>query len=378
MTCHDARELFSALVDEALSARERGDLDAHLGGCAECRRELERFQSTVALLHRVEPARAPAGFVDRVLAAARPAPWYRRLLRAVFLPWPVKLPLEAAALVLVGVTVALLFRGTPELQQAARLETRPPAVSEAPHPVSEPKAAAPEPRPAVPAPQPAAPRFAAPAPSDAPAPAREKRAVPAEPEVASRLLAKPEPVPPVADKRDAKESRDALGKREERANFRDEADAMRRQDAAKAAPAPAAPAPAAPGEKPGEKKDAEAPGGIVAGRARPSVKESAGADVAAQRLSAARVAPATLDITGRLSVADRDAALRALADLVAKAGGREVARHALPDGLAIELAIPRAAWPEFSRELARLGRYTPESQAAELPDDVRVSLRLTD
>ncbi len=363
MTCHDARELFSALVDEALSARERGDLDAHLAGCAECRRELERFQSTVSLLHRVEPARAPAGFVDRVLAAARPAPWYRRLLRAVFLPWPVKLPLEAAALVLVGVTVALLYRGTPELQQAARLETRPPAVSEAPpHPASAPKAAAPEP--VVPAPQPAAPRFAAPTPSDVPAPVREKRAAPA--------------VPPVADKRDAKESRDALGKREERANFRDEADATRRQDAAKAAPAPAAPAPAAPGEKPGEKKAAEAPGGAVVGRSRPSVKESAGADVAAQRLSAARVAPATLDITGRLSVADRDAALRALADLVAKAGGREVARRAVDDGLAIELAIPRAAWPEFSRGLARLGRFTPESQAAELPDDVRVSLRLTD
>jgi hypothetical protein len=392
MTCHDARELFSALVDEALSARERGDLDAHLAGCAECRRELERFQSTVSLLHRVEPARAPAGFVDRVLAGARPAPWYRRLLRAVFLPWPVKLPLEAAALVLVGVTVALLFRGTPELQQAARVETRPPAVGEAPPlPASESKGAAPEPKPAVPAPQPAAPRFAAPAPSDAPARLVEKKTAPAEPEIASRLKAKSEPVPPVADKRDARESRDALGKGEERGTtFRDEADAMRRQDAAKAAPAPpaatppaaapprilvpAAPAPAAPGEK----KDAEAPGGIVAGRARPSVKESAGADVAAQRLSAARVAPAALDITGRLSVADRDAALRALADLVAKAGGREVARRAVDDGLAIELAIPRAAWPEFSRGLARLGRFTPESQAAELPDDVRVSLRLTD
>lgn len=378
MTCHDARELFSALVDEALSARERGDLDAHLAGCAECRRELERFQSTVSLLHRVEPARAPAGFVDRVVAAARPAPWYRRLLRAVFLPWPVKLPLEAAALVLVGVTVALLYRGTPELEQAARLETRPPAVSEAPpHPASAPKAAAPEP--VVPALQPAAPRFAAPAPSDVPAPMAEKKTAAAESEVASRLKAKSEPVPRVADKRDAQESRDTLGKREERGNFRDEADATRRQDAAKAAPPPAAPAPAAPTPAaPGEKKAAEAPGGIVVGRARPSVKESAGTDVAAQRLSAARVAPAALDVTGRLSVADRDAALRALDDLVAKAGGREVARRALPDGLAIELAIPRAAWPEFARGLARLGRFTPEREAAELPDDVRVSLRLTD
>jgi hypothetical protein len=318
MTCHDARELFSALVDDALSAAERVDVDAHLGGCAECRRELERFQGAVSLLHRVEPARAPAGFVDRVLIAARPAPWYRRLGRVVFLPWPVKLPLEAAALVLVGGTVALLFRATPELQQAVRLETRPPAVSEAPpHPL-------PEPKPAAPAPLP------------------EKKIV--------------------ADKR------------EERSTFRGETDTARRQDTAKAAPAPAAPGPTAPGEK----TAAEAPGGIVAGRARPSVKEGAGSDVTAQRLSAARVAPAAADIAGRLAVADREAALRALADLVAKAGGRELARRAEPDGLVIELAVPRASWAEFARELGRLGHFTPEDQPSELPADVRLVLRITD
>ena len=74
MTCHDVRELFSALIDDALDAGERGALETHLATCAECRRELQRFRSTVALLHAVEPARAPVGFVDRVLAAARPTP----------------------------------------------------------------------------------------------------------------------------------------------------------------------------------------------------------------------------------------------------------------------------------------------------------------
>ena len=82
MTCHDARDLFSALVDETLGADERGAFDAHLATCADCRRELQRFKDTVALLRAVEPARAPAGFVDRVLAAARPVPWPRRLLRS--------------------------------------------------------------------------------------------------------------------------------------------------------------------------------------------------------------------------------------------------------------------------------------------------------
>ena len=121
MTCHEARERFSALLDDALAGGERAALDAHLAGCAECRRELERFRATVTLLHRIEPARAPAGFVDRVLDAARPAPWYRRLARAVLFPLPVKLPLEAAAVVLVGVIVTLLYRQTPELQRAFRV-----------------------------------------------------------------------------------------------------------------------------------------------------------------------------------------------------------------------------------------------------------------
>jgi hypothetical protein len=332
MTCHDARELFSALADEALGAAERADLEAHLAGCAECRRELASFRSTVVLLHRVAPERAPAGFVDRVLAAARPAPWYRRLARTLFLPWPVKLPLEAAAIVLVGVIVTLVYRQTPELHQAARLESEPPAVSEAPP--------QPAPRPAAPAPRPAAPQFAAPGPSVAPAPPPERKAASAEAE--SRLAAKPEGTPPAADERDTP------GKREERANVRDEAEAARRQDAAKAAPAPRA---------------ATAPAVLAP---------------AAPRREKATGAPAALDVTGRWSVADRDAASGALGDLLARAGGREVARRATPDGLVIELAIPRAGWADFARELARLGRFTPEFQAAELPDQVRVSLRITD
>src|SRR5439155_22565576 len=126
MTCHDARDLFSALVDETLGADERGAFDAHLATCADCRRELQRFKDTVALLRAVEPARAPAGFVDRVLAAARPVPWPRRLLRWLFLPWPLKLPIQAAAVVLVAASVVYVFRASPQLQQAPRQQLSPP------------------------------------------------------------------------------------------------------------------------------------------------------------------------------------------------------------------------------------------------------------
>ena len=75
MICHDAREQFSALVDDVLSRRRaRRPLDAHLSSCADCRRELQRFRDhrrAAGARPRARPC-APAGFVDRVLDAARP------------------------------------------------------------------------------------------------------------------------------------------------------------------------------------------------------------------------------------------------------------------------------------------------------------------
>src|SRR5262249_43321059 len=86
------------------------------------------FEHTVALLRGIEPAHAPAGFVDRVVAA-RPRPWYARLARGVFVPWPVKLPLEAAAIVLVAGLAIMVFQRSPGLQYASHVNDAPGAVA---------------------------------------------------------------------------------------------------------------------------------------------------------------------------------------------------------------------------------------------------------
>ena len=113
------------------------------------------------MIHCVAGGRAPLGFVDRVLEAARPLPWHRRLGRRLFQPLRVKLPLEAAAVMLVALGAVYVFQNTPELQQAARQE---PPVS-APVPVSPPATPAPPAVPAVtgtPAPLPSAPAGSSP------------------------------------------------------------------------------------------------------------------------------------------------------------------------------------------------------------------------
>lgn len=132
MTCHEARELYSALLDEELDPVERAGVESHVAGCPECARELDRFRRTVSLIRAAEPVRAPVGFVDRVLAAAQPVPWYRRLAHRLFWPLRVKLPIEAAAALLVAGAAVYVFQHTPELQQAARQETPAPAPSPAP------------------------------------------------------------------------------------------------------------------------------------------------------------------------------------------------------------------------------------------------------
>ena len=228
MTCDEARERLSALLDEALSPVERDALDAHVATCVDCRRELGLLRNTVALLRAVDPARAPAGFVDRVRAAAPRAPWYRRVQRALFVPWPVKLPLEAAAIVLVGVIVVSLFKTTPELEQAARVETPSPAVTEAPRRPDE---------------------------LDAP-PRREVEPTPA-------------PAAP------------AQGEERAASLTHDATDAARRRDLAKAAPSPA---PAAPAEPKAERQVS------TAQPARDAAKK--GADEAVSRLPARPATPA--------------------------------------------------------------------------------------
>jgi anti-sigma factor RsiW len=337
MTCDEIRESLSAYLDEALAPEERARVDAHLGTCAECRQELAGLRGTVALLQRVQPARAPVGFADRVVAAARPRPWYRRALDALFLPLPMKLPLEVTAAVMVGLLAVYLFERTPELRQAARQEALRP---EAPAPA----AAPPRPagrlvdqtaRPAVPAPAPA------PAPTTAP----------------------------------------SVGERARRDVAQDV-----RPPTGVASPPPAASAPAAPVPAPEAKSEAArggAPAGAVGAaseaesRPRPLERsaESARAAPSSPGLMAKRAIPSA-DVVARVAVKDRDAAERELAALIARVGGSVVQRRGEEGATVVEALIPQPRYAEFSESLARLGSWQIETERPDLPAQVRVILRL--
>ncbi len=82
-------------------------------------------------------------------------------------------------------------------------------------------------------------------------------------------------------------------------------------------------------------------------------------------------------MSGRLAVSDRELALRGIGELVERLGAVEHRRFDVSDGQMVELTVPREAYAEFVRELARLGRWQPSAEPAALPAQIRVFLRIT-
>ena len=332
MTCQEIRELFSARVDDALSSEERATLDAHLATCAECAREWDRFAHTVGLLRAVAPARAPVGFVDRVVAA-RPQPWHRRLARRVFLPWPVKLPLEAAAVVMVAGLAVLVFQRSPELQQAAR---------------------GPEPTVAVPAP-PAATKL-----TDPSAPA-----TPSEPVTTSAPPSVPAPPERTLERGRSDETK-GYAARQAPVEVRKEAAAPARDAAAESRAKSDAPPPPVGSLRQNAEQDA-------GGRAAPR----AAAPAPAKPREVQPLAADRSDALARLAVTDRESAERAVRDLVARAGGQIVTRAQESEATVFTLIVPGERWDELQRELRGLGPlYLLDASRDAAAGALRITLRL--
>jgi putative zinc finger protein len=374
MTCHEAREQFTALVDDALRGDERATLDAHLAECAECRSELASFQRAVGLVRAIEPARAPARFVDRVVAAARPIPWPARLARRVFTPSR-RLPLQAAAIVIVAGLAVLIYRGSVEQQKTA---TPPSAVQPAP-PVAAPPAvttrpgSAPTPPVTTPPAVPPTPAEKAAAPPGA-APARPSVATPAP------RTAPPGSSPPAktddANKRAQLDDK-AQERKEVEARSKDKSEGERLMAKSRRDAAPA-PAPSTADEKLGAERQRESDSGAAS---REAVGQAA--QPRAQSAPLSRTGPDTgrkpgrvSDVVASLGTADVEATERQLIALAAQHGGRQTGRRVDATGVTVELDVARDRYAEFARAAAGIGTFSGPSETAVSAPTVRVDVRL--
>jgi len=237
-------------------------------------------------------------------------------------PWR-KLPLEAAAILLVGGLAVWVYQQTPEQQQSVRLEQAPPS-AEAPAPVESFTRRADAPA------TPAAP--AAPAAPPAPAPAT--------------------PAPSERSRNEKKETQQAVA--DARARGAESQPPRAFQESREAAPSP---------ENRGARDALE--------------KRAAESAPAARSAARALSAPGPADVSGRLTVDDPSSGATALAEIARRVGGSVTASRADGDAHLVDLTVPRERYPDLAIEVARLGRWQAEANAAGLPETVRVRVRLT-
>lgn len=112
MNCRSAESLYSALIEDELSQKERRELESHLLGCRRCSTAVRELRATIALTQSLPAVEASARFEDDVLARIRSG----EALRPSMLEWlsgllpPLRLrPVLAAGAGVCALALAVMY-----------------------------------------------------------------------------------------------------------------------------------------------------------------------------------------------------------------------------------------------------------------------------
>lgn len=118
MQCGECRKEFSEYLDDRLPQPDREGLEAHLRTCPACQGEWAAFQRTVAALRALPEPQVSPGFAARVRERAEEGSRLTRVLRSLFLPPSRRIPVHAAAALVVAVGAVVLYRSSQDFQQS--------------------------------------------------------------------------------------------------------------------------------------------------------------------------------------------------------------------------------------------------------------------
>jgi hypothetical protein len=131
MTCREIEDLLPCMIDGALPEAEKMRIEAHLEACASCRKAFADLRKSDERVKRLEEVEPPPWLKTRVMARVREEAGQKEgILRKLFYPLHVKVPIQALASALIAVVAWNVFKtGEPEFRQMAPPPT---AVQEAP------------------------------------------------------------------------------------------------------------------------------------------------------------------------------------------------------------------------------------------------------
>jgi len=110
MECKEIKERLSEYIDDALDREQQHLVEDHLTSCKACREELASLQSLINEIAASETVKAPDDFMETLHARMTPGFRFRKLLRTLFVPLRIKIPLELATAGALAVLVFFVVR----------------------------------------------------------------------------------------------------------------------------------------------------------------------------------------------------------------------------------------------------------------------------
>lgn len=118
MECSKIREKLSDYIEGLVSPEEKGLIDEHLMSCEMCGESLSDLRKTVNYAENLEEIEPPSWLTERIMTKVRSESQPKKgMLKKLFYPLHIKLPIEAIAALLVVVISIYMFRAfSPEIK----------------------------------------------------------------------------------------------------------------------------------------------------------------------------------------------------------------------------------------------------------------------
>ena len=124
--CGQIERMLPEYLEESLPPEERVRVAKHLTSCAKCRMALEDGKKTRLLVGNLEEVEPPPGFAQKIMVQVREEDRKKRgLLKKLFYPLHIKVPIQAVATVVIAALAIQVYRSV----EPQKIATQPPGLS---------------------------------------------------------------------------------------------------------------------------------------------------------------------------------------------------------------------------------------------------------
>lgn len=127
MDCSTIQQKLAEYAEGSLLPDEMKEIEKHLATCEKCRSDASELKKTIEALKGLDDIPSPPWLTQKVMQKVRiEARSKKRLLRKLFFPLHIKLPIEAVATLLIAGAAVLIMKSMgPDLQPVTSLTEKP-------------------------------------------------------------------------------------------------------------------------------------------------------------------------------------------------------------------------------------------------------------